>query len=496
MAQIEVEGLSFTYPGCKGKALDSVNFQLEAGELCLLMGKSGSGKSTLLNLLKSDTAPAGQMQGKVKMGTGNVAILKQHVESNIINDTVFGELSFLPANMGLGRKEVLCKIAETANYFNLTEYVDAKTDALSGGVKQILALACAMSAKPSVLLLDEPTSQLDPVSAELFINTVLKMRREAGITVIITEHRADALLEEADKIALLDEGKMRFCLPPREAAKELVEKDYEIKEILPAFTLALPGCPVSFKEAKAEVSELKYKEEERKEENTKPEKALWAKNLAYAYEKGKYVLFSLNFTAYKGKINALVGANGTGKTTLLKCLASVLQPQWGKVKGSGKTAYLPQNIESLFLEETVREEAEGDDKLLKEFGLEAFAERSPFDLSVGEQQRLALLKVVKSDAEILLLDEPTKSIDAVFKKQLGEMLLGFAAEGKTVVLALHDLEFATRYADYVSLIFNKEIVCTEKTKKFFSMFSMYTTSLSRLTNGRAVSLKDIEIDKA
>ncbi len=494
MAQIEVEGLSFTYPGCKGKALDSVDFQLGAGELCLLMGKSGSGKSTFLNLLKSDTAPAGQMQGEVKIGTGNVAILKQHVESNIINDTVFGELSFLPANMGLGRKEVLCKIAETANYFNLTDYVDAKTDSLSGGVKQILALACAMSAEPSVLLLDEPTSQLDPVSAELFINTVLKMRREAGITVIIIEHRADALLEEADKIALLDEGKMRFCLPPREAARELTEKDYEIKEILPSFTLALPGCPVSFKEAKAKISELKIKEDT-EEENTKPEKALTAKSLAYAYEKGKYVLFSLNFTAYKGKINALVGANGTGKTTLLKCLASVLQPQWGKVKGSGKTAYLPQNIESLFLEETVREEAEGDDKLLQEFGLEAFAERSPFDLSVGEQQRLALLKVIKSGAEILLLDEPTKSIDAVFKKQLGEMLLKFAAGGKTVVLALHDLEFAAMYADYVSLIFNREIVCTEKTKKFFSMFGMYTTSLSRLTNGRAVSLKDIDLDK-
>lgn len=489
MAQIEIKNLSFTYPNCKGKALDSVNLEIEAGELCLLIGKSGSGKSTLLRLMKKEAAPCGSTTGSVQIQAQNTAILNQYVESNVITDTVFGELAFLPSNMGYGRKQVLCKIAEAANYFNLTDVIDSKTDALSGGTKQMLSLACVTSGAPGVLLLDEPTSQLDPVSAELFINTVLKLRREAGITVVITEHRPDALLAHADKICLLEGGRLQFCLPPQQAADFLVRQQHEMADVLPPYSMVLPGHPIDFAEAKKSVQTLKYKAD--RETREKCRAAVTVKHITFTYEKGKDVLSELDFTAFGGKINAIVGANGTGKTTLLKCIASLLNCRGGKIKRGGKTAYLPQNIKALFLEDTVLQEAGGED-VLKEFDLCGFESRSPFDLSVGEQQRLALAKVIKTGADILLLDEPTKSLDVVFRRELGEMLRSLARRGKTVIIALHDLEFAAKYADFVSLLFGGEIICTERAKPFFSSFDMYTTALSRLTNGRAVSAQDID----
>ncbi len=491
MAQIEIDNLSFTYSGSKSKALKNINLQIDKGELCLMIGKSGSGKSTLLNLLMKNKSVYGSIEGKIKIDAKNTAIINQYVESNIINDTVFGELSFFPSNLGYEREKILCKIAETANYFNLTDYIDSKTYELSGGEKQILSLASVMSSDPDVLLLDEPTSQLDPVSAELFINTILKLNREMGITVIIIEHRADALMGIADKIIMVEDGKLKFSLPAQEAAEQLIKENNEMKDILPSYCQLLPNHPISFAKAKETEEKIKYREIFQNTEKTKI--GLKAKNIFFYYVKGKNILSFLNFSAYAGKINVIVGANGVGKTTLLKCLASVLKCQSGSVKCTGKTFYLPQNIKTLFLEDKVSDEAENDEELLKMFNLEDLREQSPFDLSIGEQQRLALLKAVKSKAEILILDEPTKGIDVVFKSQLSDMLCALASEGKTIIMAVHDLEFAADTGDYISLLFDHEITYTDSVHNFFSSFSMYTTALTRLTQGRIVSKREAEV---
>ena len=227
--------------------------------------------------------------------------------------------------------------------------------------------------------------------------------------------------------------------------------------------------------------------------NQKHAAAVTVKNLAFAYgRKQPDILFGMDYTAEQGRINAIVGANGCGKTTFLKCLAGILRPYGGKIKKNGKTAYLPQNVQTLFLYDSVNKEVNSE-ALLSRYGLDAFRQRNPFDLSGGEAQRLALAKIEQTGADILLLDEPTKGTDPVFRAKLAGILKAWCAAGKTVILSTHDLEFAGRYADNVTFLFGGNIVCTERRRKFFAALDIYTTSLSALTNGRIVSIDDAEV---
>ena len=466
MAFLEIENLSFTYPNCDEKALDGVNISVSEGSLCLVVGKSGSGKSTLLRLLKKEIAPSGKISGKIKIVTDNIGFVSQNVESNIVTDTVSSELAFSLENKGVGREKAGLKIAETASYFNLNGIYNDKTDSLSGGTKQLLSLASVVISNPDMIIFDEPVSQLDPVSAENFLNTVLKLNREQGITVLISSHKIDKLLP--------------------------VESSSNFKSVLPAYTQALSGAPIDFITAKKQISDTQFTENHIDiiDDN---EKALFAKNLCFAYKKGqKNVLFRLNFCAYKGKINAVVGANGSGKTTLLKILSGIYKPYSGKVKAYGKICYMPQNVKTMFLKDTVFEELDCDDIYLKQFGLMHLKSRNPFDLSGGEEQRLAIAKIVKTGADIILLDEPTKSVDAPFKAELAEMLKALCRKGKTIVIVTHDLEFAGRYCDFASFLFDGDIIVSDERKRFFANLDVYTTVLSRLTNGRAICVDDIK----
>ncbi|MCD7872174.1 MAG: energy-coupling factor ABC transporter ATP-binding protein [Clostridiales bacterium] len=489
MGAIEIKNLTFSYPLSPGYALSNVNFSVADGEFCILCGKSGSGKSTLLRLLKKEIAPAGNLTGNISEKENKIGFVDQNVESNIVTDTVFGELAFSLQNTDMSRDEIYLRIAEAASYFNLNGYINERVENLSGGTKQILALACVMEENPGVLLLDEPCSQLDPVSSENFINMVLKLNREQGITVIMSEHRAADLFEYSDKILFLNGGKTEFCGKADDFADYLVNSNSNMKNILPSYSLILKNHPVGFSKAKKSISELKAKEIQTKSES---KISLCAKRLAFTYKKNMPdVLYDLNYTAYYGCINIIIGANGSGKTTLLKCLSKILKPYSGKVRCNGKIAYMPQNVQAMFLEDKVMLEVQNK-SLLEKFGLSSLENCNPFDLSGGEAQKLALAKITDCGADVILLDEPTKSIDAAFKSDFAEMLRDMCRKGKTIVAVTHDLEFAGRYADYAAFLFNGEIIAQSGAKEFFSSLKIYTTALSRLTQGKIISVDDAE----
>ncbi len=492
MALLEVENLKFSYSDTPEKALNGVSFKMNDGELCLVIGKSGSGKSTLLRLLKKEIAPFGVQEGSIRLERENIGFVNQNVQSNMITDTVLGELAFTLENEGLNSSDISLKIAETTSYFNLNAVIHEKTDKLSGGMKQLLSLAAVMTAEPDVLVLDEPLSQLDPVSARHFVNAVLRLNRERGITVIISEHRIEELLTAADKVLVLDSGKSVFFGTQQQAANFLIESKSDLAEMLPPFTLVLKGNPIEYSKAKQLSESINIKNET---VSARGEAALTARNISFAYKKGlPDIFFSLNYMAEKGKINAIIGANGSGKTTLLKCLSGILKCYSGKIKRNGKTVYMPQNVSTMFIRDTVLQEIPQQDIRIR-FNIENLKNRSPFDLSGGEAQRAALAKIISLDADIILLDEPTQSADAVFKKEFAAMLRALCSEGKTVVLVTHDLEFAGRYADHISFLFNGEIAASAPRRAFFSKLSVYTTALSRLTGGKAVSIDDTEVQK-
>lgn len=490
MALIEIKNLIFSYPQSAGNALDGVALSVEEGEICLIIGKSGSGKSTLLRLLKKELAPYGNISGEINVKTDSIGFVNQNIESNIVTDTVRSELAFAPQSMGKSREKTALCIAEAASYFNLSGVFDKKTESLSGGTKQITALASAFTAGAELLILDEPVSQLDPAAAEEFINIILKLNREQGTTVLISSHRIENILPYADKVAVMEAGKIIFCGKPADAAQFLINSGNDMKASLPPYTQVFKGNPIDFREAKRVAGEIIYKDREPTHKN---DNAISVKGICFTYKKGlPDVFYGLDYKAEQGKINAIVGANGSGKTTLLKCIGGVLKCYGGRIKSKGKTAYMPQNVQTLFVKDTVLEEI-GNGELLGRFGLTELADRNPFDLSGGEAQRLALAKIMSVGADILLLDEPTKSVDAPFAAEFAEMLRELTNEGKTVILSTHDLEFAGRYADNAAFLFGGRIAANANGREFFSMLETYTTSISRLTKGKAISVDDIEV---
>ena len=490
MALIEIKNLIFSYPDSAENAVDGVDLSVEEGEICLVIGKSGSGKSTLLRLLKKEIAPFGKISGKISVKTDNIGFVNQFVESNIVTDTVRSELAFAPQSLGKSREKTALSVAEAASYFNLGEVLDKKTESLSGGTKQITALASVFTAGAELLILDEPSSQLDPTAADEFINIILKLNREQGTTVLISGHRIEYILPYASKVAVMEAGKIVFCGTPADTAGFLIGSKNPMKTALPPYTQVFRDAPIDFSEAKKSVGELIYKD---KNITSKNNDAITVKGIYFTYKRGLPDIFrGLDYKAEQGKINAIVGANGSGKTTLLKCIGGVLKCYGGKIKASGKTAYMPQNVQTLFVKDTVREEI-ANETLLSRFGLERLADRNPFDLSGGEAQRLALAKIVSVNADILLLDEPTKSVDAPFAAEFAGILRALANDGKTVIIVTHDLEFAGRYADNAAFLFDGRIAANAPAHDFFALLETYTTSISRLTKGRAVSIDDIEV---
>lgn len=489
MEKIVCKKLSFAYPKSEYQALKSVDFSVENGEFCLVIGKSAAGKSTLLKLMKKEIAPFGTLDGDIEI-FGSVGYVAQNVEENIVCDKVRGELSFGLTNMGMRGEQIDLLVAETASYFNLESKLDSDISSLSGGEKQMVNLAAVMIMKPDILVLDEPTSQLDPVSSERFIQMIKRLHREFGITVIISEHSLDNLFDSASKILLIDNGVLKCDLAPDDAARFLRSYGGGIEKIVPVERRL-------FDNAKT-VSEcreiLKGKSLAQKPlVDEKTDIAAKIRALCFAYQKGNDVLFNLSLNVYKGKINAVLGPNSSGKSTLLKTVAGVCKAHRGRIKADGRVSMLCQNVYDLFTKETCGEEIEFGE-ITHYLGIDDIKERHPYDLSGGQAQRLALAKVLATGADIILLDEPTKSFDCVLKSRLGELLRDLCAQGKTILLVSHDIEFVGEYADYVSFLSRGKIIGTRSRREFFSSLNFYTTSVSKITKNiceNVVSVDDL-----
>lgn len=530
MALIEIKNLSFKYNGSTEKALNNVSITVNEGDFVLLCGESGCGKTTLMRMLKPALTPAGEMQGEIffrdceleKLSPRDLACdigyVMQNPETQTITDTVIGELSFGLQSMGMSQNEIEAKIAEVCGFFGIGDWYCKKTAELSGGQKQLVALASVMAMKPSLLLLDEPTAQLDPVSAREFLNCLIKLNGELGITVIVSEHRLEEVFAAADKVVMLENGGVLLCESPREVGKKLwAMKDGDLKgRGLPTPTRiyrALGGgcdCPITVREGKSYISsgligkkiagdELAYIDKEY-------ETAVALKNIRFGYGKSSpMVLDGLELEVHKGEFMCLLGGNGCGKTTLLKLIGGLIKPIFGEYrlfgsKTDGKkprsVCYLPQNpmyvfsgdtLEGCFMKLACALEFDREiayvrmKELLDELRLTKFANRHPYDLSGGEAQRAAIALALFTEPQLLLLDEPTKGQDAGAKLVLAEIIAALLQSGKTVITATHDLDFAAENADRCAMLFGGRITSLCESVKFFAQNDYYTTAAARMT---------------
>lgn len=534
-----VENLSFTYPHSEKSAVDDVSFKVNAGEFVTICGISGSGKSTLLRQLKTCIKPYGIEKGKVFfMGKAiddvgereqakKIGFVMQSAENQSITNKVWHELSFGLESMGIDSENIKKRTAEISAFFGIEKWYEKSIDELSGGQKQILNLAAVMVMQPSVLILDEPTAQLDPIAAEEFISMLRKINSTLGTTVIISEHNLDEVFSISSRIIVMSEGKIIVDNNPQKIAEMLFSQKHKMFCALPSASkiYCLSGesgnCPIDTAggrkwlfEYSKNINLRALKADEEKIQKNKP--IIEMKNVFFRYDKKENdILFDVNLKIYGGEIFTILGGNGAGKTTLLTVMAGINKPYSGKMvfeKENNKEiniAYMPQNPKALFIKSTVEEdlydvfsdkniEKEEIDisvkRAVKICGLENFIKSHPYDLSGGEQQRAAIAKILLMKPKILLLDEPVKGLDTDSKHQIAKILRKITSFGAAVVMVSHDMEFCAEYSDRCTLFFNGNLTGTSKTRDFFSDNAFYTTSAKRMSSGiidNAVTCKDV-----
>jgi len=497
MAVISVSNLSFAYPDCR-ECLEGVSFDVASGEFVLLCGATGSGKTTLLKLLKREISPFGRLTGSIKLFGKDISELSPHeavskigyvcqdAEAQTVTDKVWHELSFGLEGLGLSQTEMHKRVGEMATYFGIEKYLYADTDTLSGGQKQLLALASVMVMNPDVLLLDEPISQLDPIAAGEFTDALVRVNNDFGVTVVISEHRTDALFALCDKVLLLDGGRLTVTIP--QEVSKLMHSRYLPTPMRIAAELGFGKPSLSVKDCRAEL-------QNRYEPTSLPHSAeatgqavLTAKDIYYRYTKnGADVLSGASLTLYKSECFCLVGGNGHGKTTLLKVLCGLSKPLRGKVKTESKIAMLPQNVSDVFVYQTIGADLEAISKDCKDavklMGVGDLLSRHPSDLSGGERQKCAIAKLLLTEPEILLLDEPTKGLDADAKYALRDIISTLKSRGITVMLVTHDLDFAASVADRCAMLFDGTITNPVTPSEFFATSRYYTTTAARISRG-------------
>ncbi len=546
MAQFEIRDLSFSYPGEKKEALSHITCSINAGEYITVCGKSGSGKTTLLRHLKSVLTPHGKLTGEIffegkplaeadlRTQSSKIGYVMQNPDNQIVTDKVWHELAFGLESLGMDQKTIRMRVAEMASYFGIHGWFHRNVTELSGGQKQLLNLASIMAMQPSVLILDEPTSQLDPIAASDFLNTVRKINLELGTTIIITEHRLEDIFHASDRVIVLEDGRLVAYAPPKETAALLKEQNSEIFAAMPSPVQIFYGvqedalldartCPLTVREGRSWLGEqFAQKAPEQTEiadtvsdDDDVEDPIVLAKEVWFRYQKDSPdILKGVNLAVRKQELFAIVGGNGTGKSTMLKAICHICKAYRGHIYLDGKRvdkyrgtdlfrnnlAMLPQDPQSLFVKKTVREElaemVSGAGSDVSEKGQTAdgrvmeiaslceithLMESHPYDLSGGEQQRTALAKVLLTEPKVLLLDEPTKGLDNFFKQKFAKILEDLKERGVSIIMVSHDVEFCARYADRVSMFFDGGIVTTNTPRRFFSQNSFYTTAANRMS---------------
>ena len=542
MEILRVDGLKFSYPNQLKKALNNINFSIDEGDFVLICGESGCGKSTLLRHLKPELSPHGQVSGDIyyysqkindyssKQLASEIGYVLQNPDSQIVTDKVWHELAFGLENMGLDTQSIRLRVAEMASFFGIQGWFRKNVNDLSGGQKQLLNLASIMAMQPKILILDEPTSQLDPIAAKDFIDTLVRINKELSTTIIMTEHNLEDIYSVCDKVIVMEDGKV-ICNDTNYKVVDILSRDKNHKMVksLPTPSkiynqlngylegankspLTVKDCRQWLNDSMDELTITKLDDTETEINISKKDReiAIELKDVYFQYNKiSEPTIRDLSFKVYKGEIYSILGGNGTGKSTTLSLVARQRKPQRGKIfinniemkKHNNKSLYennlalLPQNPQSLFVFETVREDLEEVlilknkdreyiDKEVKRVSklldIEHLLEHHPYDLSGGELQRAGMAKVMLLNPKIILLDEPTKGLDAYCKEEIGKMLMKLRDMGVAIVVVSHDIEFSARYSDRCAMFFDGSIVSEGTPKEFFLGNNFYTTVSNRI----------------
>jgi len=528
--KIKIKNLIFSYPNSEKTALNDINLTINQGEFVTICGKSGCGKSTLLRHLKPILTPHGKTSGEIyfdgksiydlsdREQAENIGFVMQNPDNQIVTDKVWHELVFGLESLGINSAEIRSKAAEMASFFGIQNWFYENVANLSGGQKQILNLASVMIMNPTLLLLDEPSSQLDPIAAHDFFTMLERINTELGVTIILSEHNLSEVFPLSDKVVVMEDGKITTENTPYKIGEEL--KQNSMFAALPTPTKIYyslgnnsGNCPITIRDGhkwleKQQINEHFEFKSEKNRINTEP--ILELKDVWFRYEKNSDdILKGLSFKVHENEFYAIVGGNGVGKSTALSVISKINKPYRGKVfiNDDTKVAVMPQNPQSLFLKKSVLEElydavfdVEKEKRkneieyVIKLCELDNLLENHPYDLSGGEQQRVALAKMLLRKPDLLVLDEPTKGLDACFKRKLATILKSLQKNGMTVLMVTHDIEFCAEYADICAMFFDGKIVSEAPPRKFFAENNFYTTSAKRMADGiieNAVLDKDI-----
>lgn len=514
---IKIQHLSYQYPQANFNALENVTLEIPAGSLTLVTGASGSGKSTLLRCINglvphfSGGKISGEIrvfgfdpirQGVAKMAD-TVGFVFQEPEAQFVFDTVEDEIVFYLENMGLPREKMDQRINEVLHEIKISAFRHKKIKELSGGEQQKVAIASALVTHPKVLVFDEPTSQLDPSSADEILRFILDLKTRLNLTVLISEHRLERLLPYAELLISLTAdrkilfGKPQQVLPSMEQVPPIIEISKKLGITpLPLSTASFTYFPP--------IQTTKLDQQVQATKNTDQGNSLIIKKLTTHI--GDYqILDEINLEIFKGEILVLMGPNGSGKTTLLRSILK-LMPSSGEILLNGNDiqdfhfseiirniAYLPQNPNDLLFAESIIDELRTTLKnhglsfseqaittFLAHFGLAEKQSNYPRDLSVGERQRTAIAAITVHNPNIILLDEPTRGLDYHAKESLAKLFHQWRDQNKAILLVTHDVEFAAQLADRVAILEKGHLVFTGAPESAFIEMPGYQTQTAQL----------------
>lgn len=596
---IQIRDLTFAYAASDEPVLSDINIDIGSGEFVIIMGSSGSGKTTLLKMLKRNMIPAGRYSGRVyiygkeadkltdRENAAGIGYVSQDPDNQIVTDKVWHELAFGLENLGMDNVTIRKKVAEMSEYFGITGWYDREVSKLSGGQKQILNLASVMVMQPGILLLDEPTANLDPLAAIRFLDVVKRINQELGVTVVMVEHNLEHIYADADRIIAIDKGRVAANSSPKKAAADIIAAGSFLIEGLPVASRLYSGynkkngnsvvsynnvnidsnnkdnhilsdeIPLTVKEGrrwyvnykkvygkditkdkdkinnfagKSIINDKVIKKDVLEEDNITGNKnkkrigfikknnlenkssrkntdnientVCQLKNVSYSYNKKlPYIIDGVDVSFKEGRITAILGGNGAGKSTMLKLIAGIIEPVRGKIISNKRIIMLPQDPKAVFTEVSVEEELaevlmdkgngiynnipmedkrEIVEQIIEEFGLNDIRKNNPYDISGGQQEKLAIAKVLLLKPEVLLLDEPTNGLDPYFKKTLGKLLKKINAGGVTIIIVSHDLEFVDSFCDDVIMLFDRKVAAQDSTHKFLRDNMFYTTNYYRI----------------